>query len=233
MAKSANRKNMDKRMEEKDSEAQFHKSLKELRHFSSQLYLAADYCKTAFLNSQDKTQILETTKEYVERAVVVVVDHLGTISANLECCISKNNSVSETELKIERLRQRIGTCQIYSYRISMPRFQWGADFSRFHSHYVCSSSSKDSSDEAYLVESGMSRKNVVFAPLHSSRNCTLLKGMDDDDDGDGLSILPKTSNLVFQFEEVEKLKRGARSWKVLVQNKDIAALIKRGRRLLA
>ena len=24
--------------------------------------------------------------------------------------------------------------------------------------------------------------------------------MDDDDDGDGLSILPKTSNLVFQFE---------------------------------
>lgn len=35
------------------------------------------------------------------------------------------------------------------------------------------------------------------------------------------------------MQEVEKLKRGARSWKVLVQNKDIAALIKRGRRLLA
>ncbi|XP_042053650.1 probable protein ABIL4 isoform X2 [Salvia splendens] len=227
MAKSANRKNMDKRMAEEDSEAQFHKSLKELRHFSSQLYLAADYCKTAFLNSQDKTQILETTKEYVERAVVVVVDHLGTISANLECCISKNNSVSESELKIERLKQRIGTCQIYSYRISMPRFQWGADFSRFHSHYVCSSS-KDSSDESSLVKSGMSRKNVVLA----SRNYIHLKGMDDEDD-DGLSILPKTSNLVFQFKEVEKLKRGARSWKVLVQNKDIAALIKRGRRLLA
>ncbi|XP_042051164.1 probable protein ABIL4 isoform X2 [Salvia splendens] len=229
MAKSANRTNMDKRMEE-DSEAQFHESLKELRHFSSQLYHAADYCKTAFLNSQDKTQILETTKEYVERAVVVVVDHLGTISANLECCISKNNSVSETELKIERLKQRIGTCQIYSYRISMPRFQWGADFSRFHYHYVCSSS-KYSSEESSRVESGMSRKNVVFAPLHSSRNYTHLKGMDDDDDG--RSILPKTSNLVFQFEEVEKLKRGARSWKVLVQNKGIAALIKRGRRLLA
>ncbi|KAL1547639.1 ribonuclease P [Salvia divinorum] len=222
---------MDKRMVEEDSEAQFHKSLKELRHFSSQLCHAADYCKTAFLNSQDKTQILETTKEYVARAVVVVVDHLGTISANLECCISKNNSVSETELKIERLKQRIGSCQIYSYRISMPRFQWGADFSRFHSHYVCSSS-KDSSEESSLVESGMSRKNVVLAPLHSSRNYTHLRGVDDGDD-DGLSILPKTSNLVFQFEEVEKLKHGARSWKVLVQNKDIAALIKRGRRLLA
>ncbi|XP_057764589.1 probable protein ABIL3 isoform X2 [Salvia miltiorrhiza] len=254
---------MDEKMVEEDSEAvvddvaQFHKSLKELRNFSSQLYQAADYCKTAFLSSQDKTQILETTKEYVSRAVVVVVDHLGTISANLECCISKTDSLSQTEGKIESLKQRIGTCQIYSYRISVPRFQWGADFPRYHRRYV-SPPSKDSTvwsdvsryskrcidakneeamellfncNSSSVVESSssteMKKKNVVPVPLNSFTNYKIL------DDDDGLSVLPKTNNLVFQFQEVGKLKRGAINWKAMMQSKDIAALIRRGKRLLA
>ncbi|KAL0339050.1 UNVERIFIED_CONTAM: hypothetical protein Sangu_1427100 [Sesamum angustifolium] len=37
-----------------DNATEFHKSLTELRDFSSQLYHAADYWETAFLSSQDK-----------------------------------------------------------------------------------------------------------------------------------------------------------------------------------
>lgn len=249
-----------------DDAAQFQKSLKELRNFSSQLYHAADYCKTAFLSSPDKTRILETTKEYVSRAVVVVVDHLGTMSANLECCISKSNSVSETEHKIHSLKQRIGTCQNHSYKISLARFYWGADFSRYHCRYIwlpskdstvsgsVSSHSKiciDAKNEEgtlfeevellhldtynckpFVVESSsndMKKKNVVPASLNISRDYKNMRPVDDD----GLPILPKIKNSVFHFQEAEKIKRGTINWKLMMQNTDIAALIKRGKRLLA
>ncbi|KAH6778992.1 hypothetical protein C2S52_010229 [Perilla frutescens var. hirtella] len=248
-----------------DNAAQFHKSLKELRGFSSQLYHAADYCKTAFLSSQDKTHILETTKEYVSRAVVVVVDHLGTMTANLECCISKSNSIPETEHKIDSIKQRIGTCQNHSYKISLARFHWGTDFSRYHCRYVSlplqdstvsgnvrsySRSCIDAKNEEetpseaggllYLdtynckpsvVESSsndMKKKNGVSAQLDTSNGYKNLRPVDD-----GLSALPRTKHSVFQFQEAEKLKRGVINWKLVMQNKDIAALFRRGKRLLA
>lgn len=80
---------------------------------------------------------------------------------------------------------------------------------------------------------------------------------------DGLPILPKIKNSVFHFQvgfqvllcqqrmilmwdenrpnqsdllrlqEAEKIKRGTINWKLMMQNTDIAALIKRGKRLLA
>jgi hypothetical protein len=49
--------------------------------------------------------VVENTKEYICRAVVSVVDHLGTVSTNLNCCISQTNAFSEAELRISCLKQ--------------------------------------------------------------------------------------------------------------------------------
>lgn len=51
------------------------------------------------------SSVVENTKEYLCRAVVTVVDHLGSVSANLECRISKTNSFSDAELRIDSLKQ--------------------------------------------------------------------------------------------------------------------------------
>jgi len=48
---------------------------------------------------------MENTKEYICRAVVSVVDHLGTVSANLNGCLSQTNAFSEAELRINCLKQ--------------------------------------------------------------------------------------------------------------------------------
>lgn len=48
---------------------------------------------------------MENTKEYICRAVVAVVDHLGCVSSNLNQSISKNNEFSEAELRINSLNQ--------------------------------------------------------------------------------------------------------------------------------
>jgi hypothetical protein len=50
-------------------------------------------------------RVLESTKEYLCRAVVAVVDHLGCVSANLNNNISNNCAFSEAELRINCLKQ--------------------------------------------------------------------------------------------------------------------------------
>lgn len=49
--------------------------------------------------------MVENTKEYICKAVVTFVDHLGNVSANLNNCISKTNEFSEAELRINCLKQ--------------------------------------------------------------------------------------------------------------------------------
>lgn len=50
-------------------------------------------------------RVIENTKEYLCRAIVTVVDHLGSVSANLEHQLSETDSVSETELRMNNLKQ--------------------------------------------------------------------------------------------------------------------------------
>jgi hypothetical protein len=59
--------------------------------------------------------VVENTKEYICRAVVSVVDHLGTVSTNLNCCISQTNAFSEAELRISCLKQVYVYIYIYIY----------------------------------------------------------------------------------------------------------------------
>ncbi|KAI3443781.1 hypothetical protein Pfo_000446 [Paulownia fortunei] len=267
-------------------------SLQELRDLSSELYHAADYCKTAFLSSQDKRLTVETTKEYISRAVVAVVDHLGSISANLEYCISKSNSVPETELRIDSLKQRIGTCQLYSHKLALARFHWNAEFTRYHCRYILltlrdsammSAVSRDSescidakSEERNQIEtkeplfldtyncklsliesstSDMEKNSGLSPPVNTTRdykNCmknqiSTNQTMFQHRKGvslivlsllfivlpvhDCLPILPKAEHSTLQFQEAQKLKRSTINWK-LIQNKDIASLIRRGKRIL-
>jgi len=48
---------------------------------------------------------MENTKEYICRAIVTVVDHLGNVSATLEGLISQTNAFSEAESRIQCLKQ--------------------------------------------------------------------------------------------------------------------------------
>ncbi|KAG5057768.1 hypothetical protein JHK82_012749 [Glycine max] len=50
--------------------------------------------------------VLENTKEYICRAMVIVVDHLGNVSANINDLISQTNAFFEAESRIRCLKQR-------------------------------------------------------------------------------------------------------------------------------
>ncbi|PWA37200.1 ABI family [Artemisia annua] len=118
--------------------SKFTTSIQELKDLCSQLHAAAGYCETTFLNSKQKHLVVENTKEYVCRAVVAVVDHLGSVSANLDHHISETNTntISQTEVKIDSMKQRFSICQEYSDKLARPRLTWNVTTPRYNSRYL-------------------------------------------------------------------------------------------------
>ncbi|KAL2929147.1 putative protein ABIL5 [Bienertia sinuspersici] len=134
---------------ESEESLRFLKSLKELKELRAQIHDAAAYCEKSYLNSEDKAIVVDNTREYLCRAVVTVVDHLGSVSANLERCIQKSDRVDETECRINCLKQKLGSCDQYNHNFTLTKFQWSKDLPRFYSRYILpppSSSEESSSD---------------------------------------------------------------------------------------
>ncbi|XXG55854.1 hypothetical protein AAC387_Pa03g3422 [Persea americana] len=118
-----------------DEVPRFEKSLQELRDLRSQLNYAADYCEVAFLKAEKKQMVLESTKEYICKAMITVIDHLGNVSANLECLIDSPDEFSQTELRMDGLQHRLLTCKEFTCELDLAHVRWNSAFSRYHPRY--------------------------------------------------------------------------------------------------
>ncbi|KAF3441922.1 hypothetical protein FNV43_RR15837 [Rhamnella rubrinervis] len=244
--------------EDLDSESKdvthFDQSLQELRDLRSQLHYAADYCESTFLNAKEKKAVVENTKEYLCRAVVTVVDHLGCVSANLNCLVSETNAFSAAELRINCLKQRLLSCELYANKLSLSRVRWSEIRPRHHSHYLLSSAASKAVGDIEKSNEGLrdsgnltSTKKVIdekhievdrdqdgnvplFFYTFGNKPAALAK--DEKNSalalpvGDGLSALSKCPNPTFHFQEKRKNGRNRKS----AHGSDILALIRRAKR---
>nr|KAJ0189444.1 hypothetical protein LSAT_V11C800426880 [Lactuca sativa] len=121
---------------ESENETTFKKSLQELKDLCSQLHHAADSYQSTFLNSNQKQLVVKNTKEYIQSALVTVVDHLGSVSANLDHHLSKTCSINQTEVKINFLNQKLLTCQDYSHKIALAKVSSRENLLRYNSRYI-------------------------------------------------------------------------------------------------
>ncbi|KAH7849181.1 hypothetical protein Vadar_014230 [Vaccinium darrowii] len=253
-SKPSENKNPDAKLE--DDSTRFTKSLQELKDLCSQLHHAADYCETSFLNAEQvqKKAVMENTKEYLCKAVVTVVDHLGSVSANLDYRLSDDNVVSETEIRINGLTQRLVTCNQYSHQLALTKVSWNANFPRYNLRYIFPPTVNRERSMELLREGGTpvaaktirkhefeAEEDVPLFLYTSNRKPSLIKDSSTETDDpsstsvlpvrDGLSVLPKASNPSFHFEGTHKLKRNTVNWKS-VQNSDVVSLIRKAKRAM-
>ncbi|XWS26836.1 hypothetical protein CRYUN_Cryun26dG0064200 [Craigia yunnanensis] len=235
--------------DDSDEGFRFDKSLQELRDLRSQLHYAADYCETTFLNSEDKKAVVENTKEYICKAFVTFVDHLGTVSANLNHCICKTNAFSEAELRINCLKQRLLSCEQFAHKLALTRVKWNPNLPRHHRRYLSAPTiatvekpNKDSRSRVSIAPSPVKlvdkhEPDTEGVPLFFftctdkpslSKSASLRSNFDEYDSGsalvpvrDGLSILSKQGN--------KKLERKSFYRKPL-QSADILSFIRWARR---
>ncbi|XP_061343896.1 probable protein ABIL5 [Gastrolobium bilobum] len=242
---------------EADAEAEeslrFDKSLQELRELRCQLHNAADYCETTFSKSEEKTDVLENTKDYICRTMVTVVDHLGNVSANLEGLISQTNAFSDAELRIQCLKQRLVSCEQYARKAGLTRMQWSENVPRFHPRYLSSTPPLGSSSSKKLIRGSESQVASKIEDNHvpkahedlplfmytykprPAQNLTpttaTLNGHNNNlamavPVRDGLSVLTKVPNPTFHFQSTKKVGRHRRSF----NGSDILWLIGRTKR---
>ncbi|PON50539.1 ABI family [Parasponia andersonii] len=226
------------------SDFNFDKSLKELRELRSQLHHAADYCESTFLNAKEKKVAVENTKEYICRAVVTVVDHLGCVSENINGLISKTNAFSEADIRINCLKQRFLLSQQFVHNLALSRLRWREIIPRHHPRYLSApnteteKSDEDLRDSTNVASTKIIDKKVVFKieddmplPLFAytySQKPALSKGETNSvlPVRDGFSILSKSPNPAFHFQETKKKLRSRRS----LHGSDILSLIRRTKR---
>uniref|UniRef100_A0ACD5VRJ4 Uncharacterized protein n=1 Tax=Avena sativa TaxID=4498 RepID=A0ACD5VRJ4_AVESA len=97
----------------------FDGALRELKDLRLQLHQAADCCEKAFLGTEKKKMILDSTKSYICDAVVTVIDHLGNVSSKLEHQLEDKTEITQTEQKINFLKQRLLTCEQYAISLNI------------------------------------------------------------------------------------------------------------------
>uniref|UniRef100_A0A0A9CT37 Protein ABIL5 n=1 Tax=Arundo donax TaxID=35708 RepID=A0A0A9CT37_ARUDO len=107
----------------------------------SQLHEAADCCEKAFLSTEKKKKklILESTRRYICDAVVAVIDHLGTVSSKLEDKLQDKTDVTQTERKINFLKQRLLTCEQYAVSLKLLTVRADPDAIQYHRRYISQS----------------------------------------------------------------------------------------------
>ncbi|KAK6944956.1 hypothetical protein RJ641_026058 [Dillenia turbinata] len=232
----------------------FHKSLHELRDLRSQLHCAADYCERKFLSAKQKKTVIENTKEYISRAIVTVVDHVGTVSANLESPLHSSNAISEAELRIDCLNQRLQTCQQYAQKLALSRTRWCVQFPKYNPRYIAppKASTEKSNGVLRETDSPFLMKPVVRHEFDAKEDAQLFlytcsqkpslaerpnlkseSGKKDTNSApvilpvrDGLLKLSKARNPSFHFQNGNKLELQRRS----LQSSDILSLIRRTKR---
>lgn len=115
----------------------FVKALQELKNLRPQLHSAAEYCEKSYLHSEQKQMVLDNLKDYVVRALVNAVDHLGTVAYKLTDLLEQQTSdVSTTELKVTCLNQKLLTCQTYMDKEGLRQQQLLAIIPRHHKRYI-------------------------------------------------------------------------------------------------
>ncbi|KAM0896050.1 hypothetical protein ACQ4PT_023429 [Festuca glaucescens] len=152
--------------------------LKDLRY---QLHQAADCCEKAFLGTEQKRLILDSTKSYICDAVVTVIDHLGTVSSKLEQQLEDKTEITQTERKISFLKQRLLTCEQYAISLNLLALRMDTGALQYHRRYLSQSTERNNEENVadsrghpvpganrtlkpYDVESTIGREVAVAVP---------------------------------------------------------------------
>ncbi|XP_022144955.1 probable protein ABIL5 isoform X3 [Momordica charantia] len=232
---------------EAEEATRFQNALLELKGLRSQLHQAADYCESTFLKTKEKNEVVENTKEYICRAMVTVVDHLGSVTSNLESCISQTNAFNEVELRLSCLNQRLFSCEQYARKLEMSRLRWSEILPRYHPQYVSTVSkngekSSQSSRPEICTEKPMPVLLYKFYTYNLSPAKNLSPGFTSNKNdkektlgglqraGDGLSVRSKGPNSTFHFQvSLSHQKRGRHRKSKL--GSDIFSLLKRTKQI--
>ncbi|PIN25834.1 hypothetical protein CDL12_01415 [Handroanthus impetiginosus] len=90
----------------------FADGLKDLKNLREQLYSAAAYFESSYVKDDHKQLVMESSKDYIAKALVSTVDHLGSVADKLNKFLDeKANEFSNTKIRFSCIEQRLNAYQ--------------------------------------------------------------------------------------------------------------------------
>ncbi|XP_021831774.1 protein ABIL2-like isoform X2 [Prunus avium] len=115
----------------------FSENLNELKNLRKQLYSAAEYFEMSYSKEDQKQLVMETLKDYVLKAVVNTVDHLGSMAYKVNGFLDENvTQVSQTGLRLSCIEQRLRTCQDFVTQGGVFQNSLALKFPKHHRRYI-------------------------------------------------------------------------------------------------
>ncbi|XP_071695938.1 protein ABIL3-like [Rutidosis leptorrhynchoides] len=115
----------------------FADSLKDLRNIRSQLYSAAEYFEDSYLKNEHDHLLFENLKDYVSKALISTIDHLGSVTSKVNTLLDENiDEAFETNLRVLCIQQRLETCQMYSNHEGLSQQSLVIQIPKYHKQYL-------------------------------------------------------------------------------------------------
>uniref|UniRef100_A0A5B6ZS16 Protein ABIL2-like n=1 Tax=Davidia involucrata TaxID=16924 RepID=A0A5B6ZS16_DAVIN len=115
----------------------FADSLKDLKNLRKQLYSAAEYFEQSYCKDDHKQLVVETLKDYVTKALISTVDHLGSVAYKVNNLLDeKVDEVSETKLRLSCIEQRFRTCQAFIDCCGISQQSLAIKTPKYHRRYI-------------------------------------------------------------------------------------------------
>ncbi|XP_047976759.1 protein ABIL2-like [Salvia hispanica] len=119
------------------SSLQFAESLKDLRTLKKQLYSAAEYFESSYDKDDRQILVMESSKDYVTKAVVSTVDHLGSVADKLSKFLDeKANEFSATDIRISCIQQKLSKFQGFIDLRGVSRHTLMVEAPKHHKQYI-------------------------------------------------------------------------------------------------
>ncbi|XP_056173811.1 protein ABIL2-like [Syzygium oleosum] len=115
----------------------FSDSLKDLKDLRKQLYSAADYFELSYNRHDQKQIVANTLKDYVTKAFINTVDHLGSMTYKVNCLLDdKIEEASAIELRFSCVRQRLRMCEMFIDRGGLSQQSLAIRTPKHHTQYI-------------------------------------------------------------------------------------------------
>ncbi|KAF7830729.1 protein ABIL2-like isoform X1 [Senna tora] len=109
----------------------------DLKNLRAQLYSAAEYFELSYTNDDQKQIVVETLKDYAIKALVNTVDHIGSVTYKVNDLLEeKVDEVSDAELRISCIEQRIRTCQDFMDHEGRTQQSLVISTPKYHKRYI-------------------------------------------------------------------------------------------------
>ncbi|KAI3812825.1 hypothetical protein L1987_17537 [Smallanthus sonchifolius] len=115
----------------------FADSLQDLRNVRSQLYSAAEFFEDSYHKTDHDPLLLESLKDYVSKALISTIDHLGSVTSKVDSFLDENiDEAFETNLRVLCIKQRLQTCQTFSGHEGLSQQSLVIQIPKYHKQYM-------------------------------------------------------------------------------------------------